>query len=349
MKKRLSYKDAGVSIEEGARLVGLIKPAVKATSRKEVLSGVGGFGALFSARFCGMKDPVLVSSTDGVGTKLMLAFATGRHDTVGVDLVAMSVNDILVNGAEPLFFLDYFATGALDARSAAEVVKGVARGCRQAGCALVGGETAEMPGLYRKGEYDLAGFAVGVVERRKIIDGSKIRPGDAVIGLASSGLHSNGYSLARKVVFERLGLKPEDRPVGFSKDIGSTLLAPTRIYVKPVLKLLAESNVLGMAHITGGGFTENIPRVLPKGTKALIKKGSWPVPKVFGLIQQGGGIDASEMLRTFNCGIGFVLVVRGKDAPGVMKRLKALRERPYLIGEIAKAGAREAPHVEYTD
>ncbi|MDP2689148.1 MAG: phosphoribosylformylglycinamidine cyclo-ligase [Deltaproteobacteria bacterium] len=349
MKKALSYRDAGVDIDEGARLVGLIKPAVKASARNEVLSGIGGFGALFSARFRGLADPVLVSSTDGVGTKLMVAFSTGQHGTVGIDLVAMSVNDILVNGAEPLFFLDYFATGRLDAGSAAEVIKGIARGCREAGCALVGGETAEMPGLYKKGEYDLAGFIVGVVDRKKIIDGSKIRPGDVVIGLASSGLHSNGYSLARKVVFERLGLKPSDRPAGFGKDIGSTLLAPTRIYVKPVLKLIKEFSVLGMAHITGGGFTDNIPRVLPKGTKAVIKKGSWPVPGIFGLIQHGGGIETAEMLRTFNCGVGFVLIVRPKDAQAVMKRLKALKEKPYLIGEIAKATGKEAPYVEYAE
>jgi len=349
MKKKLSYSDAGVNIDEGARLVDLIKPSVKASGRKEVLGGVGGFGALFSARFTGLKDPVLVSSTDGVGTKLMVAFATGRNDTVGVDLVAMSVNDILVNGAEPLFFLDYFATGKLDAASAAEVVKGIARGCKEAGCALVGGETAEMPGLYKKGEYDLAGFAVGVVERKKIIDGRRIKPGDAIIGLASSGLHSNGYSLARKVVFERLGLGLEDRPAGFKKDIGATLLEPTRIYVKPVLDVIRKFDVRGMAHITGGGFTENIPRVLPKGTKAVIKKGSWPVPPIFGLIQQGGSIEPAEMMRTFNCGIGFVMVVKAADAQGVMKRLKALKERPHLIGIVEKSVAKGAGHVEFID
>ncbi len=347
MKKPLSYGSAGVNIDEGARLVELIKPAVRAASRKEVIGGVGGFGALFSARFRRMADPVLVSSTDGVGTKLMVAFMTGRHDTVGVDLVAMSVNDILVNGAEPLFFLDYFATGRLDAEMAAEVVKGVARGCKAAGCALVGGETAEMPGLYKKGEYDLAGFAVGVVDRKKIIDGKRVRPGDVVIGLASSGLHSNGYSLARKVLFERLRLKPGDKPAGFKKDIGSTLLAPTRIYVKPVLGLIRKLPVLGMSHITGGGFTENIPRSLPTGTKAVIEKGSWPVPKIFGLIERGGDVAPAEMIRTFNCGIGFILIVREQDATRALKTLKALGERPYRIGTIAKAGAKEAPRVEY--
>lgn len=345
--KKLTYGSAGVNIDEGMRLVELIKPAVRSSYRKEVLGGIGGFGALFSARFSKLKDPVLVSSTDGVGTKLMVAFMADVHSTVGIDLVAMSVNDILVSGAEPLFFLDYFATGRLDAKKASEVVKGIARGCRTAGCALIGGETAEMPGLYKPLEYDLAGFAVGVVERKKIIDGSRIRPGDRVIGLASSGLHSNGYSLARKVVFDRLGLTVKSVPKGFKDDIGTTLLAPTRIYVKPVLRLLDEFTVLGMAHITGGGFTENIPRVLPRGLKAVIKKGSWPIPKIFGLIQAGGSIDDAEMLRTFNCGVGLVLIVREKDEPAVIKRLKTLRERPYSIGVIAKKGA--GPDVEFTD
>lgn len=344
--KKLTYSDAGVNIDEGLRLVNLIKGPVRASFRKEVLGDIGGFGALFSANFKRLKDPVLVSSTDGVGTKLMVAFMADRHDTVGVDLVAMSVNDILVSGAEPLFFLDYFATGKLDARKAASVVKGIAKGCRMAGCALVGGETAEMPGLYKPGEYDLAGFAVGVVDRKKIIDGRNVKPGDRIIGLASSGLHSNGYSLARKVIFETLGLKADSKPEGFKKDVGSVLLTPTRIYVKPVLKLLEEYNVLAMAHITGGGFTDNIPRVLPKGLKAIIKKNSWPVPPIFALIQKGGSIEDKEMLRTFNCGIGLVLVVRKNDEALVVKRLKELKEKPYTIGEI---GVRKgsAPEVEY--
>lgn len=346
--KKLTYGNAGVNIDEGMRLVDLIKPAVRSSFRKEVLGGIGGFGALFSARFRKLKDPVLVSSTDGVGTKLMVAFMAGAHSTVGIDLVAMSVNDILVAGAEPLFFLDYFATGRLDAKKASEVIKGIVRGCRTAGCALIGGETAEMPGLYRPLEYDLAGFAVGVVERKKIIDGSRIRPGDRVIGLASSGLHSNGYSLARKVIFERLGLTVKSVPKGFKDDMGTVLLTPTRIYVKPVLRLIEEFTVLGMAHITGGGFTENIPRALPKGLKAVIKKGSWPIPKIFGLIQAGGSIDDAEMLRTFNCGVGLVLIVREKDEPAVVKRLIALRERPYSIGVIAGKKGR-GPDVEFTD
>ncbi len=344
--KKLTYSDAGVSIDEGARLVSLIKPGVRKTFRKEVLGDIGGFGALFSARFRGLKDPVLVSSTDGVGTKLMVAFMTDKHSTVGVDLVAMSVNDILVSGAEPLFFLDYFATGKLDAGKAADVVKGISDGCRQAGCALIGGETAEMPGLYKVGEYDLAGFAVGVVERKKIINGARIRPGDRLIGLASSGLHSNGYSLARKVLFDTLGLTVRSVPEGFKTALGPALLAPTRIYVKPVLKLLKKFDVLGMAHITGGGFTDNIPRVLPKGLKAVIKRGSWKVPPIFGLIQKGGSIDDHEMLRTFNCGVGLVLIVRAKDEAAVLKTLKGLKERPYSIGEVSIKKRAEAD-VEY--
>lgn len=343
--KKLTYSDAGVNIDEGMKLVDLIKPAVRSSYRKEVLGDIGGFGALFSGRFKNLKDPVLVSSTDGVGTKLMLAFMADRHDTVGIDLVAMSVNDILVSGAEPLFFLDYFATGKLDAVRAAQVVKGIAKGCKAAGCALIGGETAEMPGLYKPGEYDLAGFAVGVVDRKKAITGSRIKAGDKIIGLASSGLHSNGFSLARKVIFDALGLSVDSTPAGFKDTIGNVLLTPTRIYVKPVLSLLKDFDVLGMAHITGGGFLDNIPRVLPKGVKAIIHRGSWPVPPVFGLIQRGGSIDESEMFRTFNCGIGFIMVVRAKDEEKVLKRLKALKEKAFTIGEVAvKKG--KGPEVE---
>jgi phosphoribosylformylglycinamidine cyclo-ligase len=293
-----------------------------------------------------MKDPVLVSSTDGVGTKLMVAFAADRHDTIGIDLVAMSVNDILVSGAEPLFFLDYFATGRLDAKRGAEVVKGIAKGCTLAGCALIGGETAEMPGLYKPGEYDLAGFAVGVVERKKMVDGSRIRPGDRIIGLASSGLHSNGYSLARKIVFESLGLRMSDRPKGLKTGVGAALLAPTRISVKPVLRLMKNCQVLGMAHITGGGFIENIPRVLPKGTVAIIEKGSWPVPPIFRLIKDGGPVDEAEMFRTFNNGIGLVMVVRARDEARALEHLAALGEKAFAIGEIARG--KGAPRVEFT-
>lgn len=345
--KKLTYRQAGVNIDEGNRMVGLIKPAVRSTYRREVMGDIGGFGGLFSGKFKGLKDPVLVSSTDGVGTKLMAAFMADRHDTVGIDLVAMSVNDILVSGAEPLFFLDYFATGKLDAKRAAAVVKGIAKGCRAAGCALLGGETAEMPGLYGPGEYDLAGFAVGVVDRSKIIDGSKIRPGDKIIGLASSGLHSNGYSLARKIIFEAMKLKINSRPKGFKETIGSVLLTPTRIYVKPVLSLMRDIDILGMAHITGGGFIDNIPRVLPDNVLAVIQRGSWKAPKIFSLLKEGGAVEETEMLRTFNCGIGLVVVVRPKDEAKALKRLKALGERPFSIGRIDKRRAK-SPRVEFT-
>ncbi|CAG1065171.1 phosphoribosylformylglycinamidine cyclo-ligase [uncultured bacterium] len=345
--KKLTYSDAGVNIDEGNRLVGLIKPAVRSSYRKEVLGDIGGFGALFSGRFKGLKDPVLVSSTDGVGTKLVVAFMADRHDTVGVDLVAMSVNDILVSGAEPLFFLDYFATGKLEAAKAAQVVKGIAKGCKDAGCALIGGETAEMPGLYKPGEYDLAGFAVGVVDRKKIIDGSKVKPGDSIIGLPSTGLHSNGYSLARKIVFDVMGLKLSDRPEGLGKSVEEALISPTKIYVKPVLALRKEVDVLGMAHITGGGFTDNIPRVLPKGVKAVIEKGSWPLPPIFSLLKKGGKLEDAEMLRTFNCGIGLVMVVRAKDKDKTLKKLKALKQKAYVVGEIKSRKGSE-PQVEFT-
>ncbi|MBI5237268.1 MAG: phosphoribosylformylglycinamidine cyclo-ligase [Deltaproteobacteria bacterium] len=337
----ITYSKAGVDIDEGARLVKLIKPLAERTSRLEVIAGVGGFGALFSGRFRKYKDPVLVSSTDGVGTKLMLAFMAGEHATIGIDLVAMSVNDLLTSGAEPLFFLDYFATGKLDAGKAADVIRGIANGCRQAGCALVGGETAEMPGFYKDNEYDIAGFAVGVVERKEIIDGTKIRPGDTVIGMSSSGLHSNGYSLARKALFDQMGMKLSSSPKGLTGDLRSTLLKPTRIYVKPVLTVLKKYKVLGMAHITGGGFIDNIPRALPSGTKAIIERGSWPVQGIFKIIQKGGPVKEDEMLRTFNCGIGMVLIVRDKDACPVIKALKAMRIPSYRIGAIVKRKAWE--------
>ena len=344
--KKLTYSDAGVNIDEGNRLVGLIKPAVRSSYRKEVMGDIGGFGALFSGRFKGLKDPVLVSSTDGVGTKLMIAFMADKHDTVGIDLVAMSVNDILVSGAEPLFFLDYFATGKLDAKRAAQVVKGIAKGCKTAGCALLGGETAEMPGLYKPGEYDLAGFTVGVVDRKKIIDGSKIKAGDKIIGLPSTGLHSNGYSLARKIVFDVMNLKMTDRPEGLGQEVGAALISPTKIYVKPVLALGKEVDILGMAHITGGGFTDNIPRVLPKGVKAVVEKGSWPVPPIFSLLKKGGNLEDAEMLRTFNCGIGLIMVVRAKDQEKALKKLKALKQKAFVIGDIKNR--KQEAQVEFT-
>ncbi len=335
----ISYKNAGVDIDEGALLVDLIKPAVRSTQRTGVIGGIGGFGGLFSARFKGLNDPVLVSATDGVGTKLKIAFMADRHDTVGIDLVAMSVNDILVSGAEPLFFLDYLATGKLSAKKHSEVVKGVARGCKESGCALLGGETAEMPGMYGSGEYDLAGFAVGVVDKKAIIDHKRVKAGDHLIGLASSGLHSNGFSLARSVLFDRMGLKVTDKVKGLgSRNLSQVLLAPTRLYVKPVLKLLKKIRPSAMVHVTGGGFQENISRVLPKGLKASVELGSWPVPNIFKIIQKGGPVEESEMLRTFNCGIGYIIIVKPKDVDSTLKSLKAEKVRAFDIGKIEKAG-----------
>jgi phosphoribosylformylglycinamidine cyclo-ligase len=329
MSKGLSYRDAGVDIDEGDALVEAIKPFARRTLRPEVLAGIGGFGAL-----CELpkkyRQPVLVSGTDGVGTKLKLAFALGRHDTVGIDLVAMSVNDVLVQGAEPLFFLDYFACGRLETRIAAEVIKGIARGCELAGCALLGGETAEMPGMYPQGEYDLAGFCVGVVEKERIIDGRAIAPGDAVLGLASSGPHSNGYSLIRKIL-ERA--KPE-----------FDLLEPTRIYVKPILKLLESVPVKGLAHITGGGITGNVPRALPENTVARIRKDSWPRPPVFQWLQRTGNVAEDEMFRVFNCGIGMVLVLSKDHVKQAAEVLRAAGETVYEIGTIEE-GSGEAQAV----
>ena len=329
MSKATSYRDAGVDIDAGDALVEAIRPFAKRTLRPEVLAGIGGFGAL-----CELprkyRHPVLVSGTDGVGTKLKLAFSLGRHDTVGIDLVAMSVNDVLVQGAEPLFFLDYFACGKLDVAVAADVVKGIARGCELAGCALIGGETAEMPGMYPPGEYDLAGFCVGVVERGRILDGRAIGPGDALLGLASSGAHSNGYSLIRRIL-ERGGRPPVD------------LLEPTRIYVKPVLSLLERVPVKGLAHITGGGITGNVPRILPEGTRAVIRKAGWPRPELFAWLQREGNVAEDEMFRVFNCGIGMVVVVAAQDAARAGAELRAAGETVYEIGAIeAGAGPVEA-------
>jgi phosphoribosylformylglycinamidine cyclo-ligase len=326
-KKPITYRDAGVDIDAGDALVEAIKPFAKRTLRPEVLAGIGGFGALFevSRKF---REPVLVSGTDGVGTKLKLAFQLGVHDTVGIDLVAMSVNDILTQGAEPLFFLDYFACGRLDVAVATEVVKGIARGCEFAGCALIGGETAEMPGMYAEGEYDLAGFAVGVVEKSAIVDGRDIVPGDAVLGLASSGAHSNGYSLIRKIL-ERA--KPPR---------GIDLLEPTRIYVKPLLALMRQLRVKGMAHITGGGLIGNVPRILPEKTRAVIEKASWPRPAVFEWLQREGKVAEAEMQRVFNCGVGMAVVVAAGDADAAVRALSGAGETVFRIGRIeARKGA----------
>lgn len=330
--EKLTYKSAGVDIDAGNRFVEKIRPHVKSTFRPEVLTDIGGFGGLF--RLGSYKDPVLVSGTDGVGTKLRVAFMADRHDTVGIDLVAMSVNDILVTGAEPLFFLDYFATGRLDPERQAAVVAGIAEGCRQAGCALIGGETAEMPGFYEPGEYDLAGFAVGVVERDRIIDGSGIKPGDRLVGFASSGLHSNGYSLARKVFFEAAGLKINDAAPELGMTAADALLTPTRIYVKNVLALMKDFTIKGMAHITGGGITENLPRVFPDGCRARIDKSSWKPLSLFGFIKKHGNVDEDEMFRDFNMGIGLIAVVGAEQAEAFVKAAEGLGEKADLIGEV---------------
>jgi phosphoribosylformylglycinamidine cyclo-ligase len=343
LQRRITYKSAGVDIDAGNRFVDLIRPLVRRTFRPEVVTDIGGFGGLFSFNARNYRDPVLVSSTDGVGTKLKVAFMTGKHDTVGIDLVAMCVNDVVVQGAEPLFLLDYLATGKLSLGVSAQIIKGIARGCREAGCALIGGETAEMPSFYREGEYDLAGFTVGVVERKSVIDGSSIRAGDRLIGIGSSGLHSNGYSLARKILFERLRLKAHSRVPGISRAVGEELLVPTRIYVKPILQILKQFPVRGIAHITGGGITDNLPRVTPKGCKAVILKGSWPVPPIFQVMQEAGRVSEEEMLRTFNNGIGMILAVPPKEADKVLGSLKSLKEKAYPIGEILGAKKNERP------
>ena len=331
MSQSLSYRDAGVDINAGDSLVERIKPFAKRTMRPEVLGDLGGFGALveISQKY---RHPVLVSGTDGVGTKLKLAFEWDQHDTVGIDLVAMSVNDILVQGAEPLFFLDYFACGKLDVERAAAVIKGIAAGCEQSGCALIGGETAEMPGMYPDGEYDLAGFAVGVVEKEQVINGRSIVAGDVVLGLASNGIHSNGYSLVRKII-ERA--QPElDAEFNQGKTLRQAIIAPTRLYVKPILEALKQFTIKGMAHITGGGISENVPRILPENTVAAIDSQSWPLPKLFQWLQQAGNVETQEMYRTFNCSIGMVLVVSPEDADVIQKFLQQQGETVYQIGRI---------------
>jgi len=336
-KKPITYRDAGVDIDAGDALVEAIKPFARRTLRPEVLAGIGGFGALaeIPEKY---REPVLVSGTDGVGTKLKLAFQLDRHDTVGIDLVAMSVNDILTQGAEPLFFLDYFACGKLDVAVATEVVKGIARGCELAGCALIGGETAEMPGMYAAGEYDLAGFAVGVVEKSEIIDGNDIAAGDVILGLAASGAHSNGYSLIRGIL-ERT--KPDLRTDFHGRPLGDVLLEPTRIYVKPLLALMRQMRVKGMAHITGGGLVENVPRVLPATVKAVIARSSWKMPLLFQWLQREGKVADEEMLRVFNCGIGMVIVVAAEDADAATRTLTSGGETVFRIGSIEARGPAE--------
>lgn len=340
-KTSISYRDAGVDIEAGDALVEQIKPFAKRTMRPEVLGGIGGFGSLFAVpqKF---KEPILVSGTDGVGTKLKLAFELNKHDTVGIDLVAMSVNDILVQGAEPLFFLDYFACGKLEVGVAAQVIKGIAEGCEQSGCALVGGETAEMPGMYPAGEYDLAGFAVGCADKSKLIDGTTIAAGDVVLGLASSGAHSNGYSLIRKLI-EKSGIDFESDFHG--RKFKDVVMEPTRIYVKSLLKLIEALPVKGMAHITGGGITENIPRVLPAGLTAEIRADGWQLPPLFQWLQAQGNIVPSELYKTFNCGIGMAVIVAKEHVTQAKRLLEASGETVFEIGHIRAQNAGEAPTV----
>ena len=332
--ENMTYSQAGVDITNGNKAVDMIKPIVKSTFRPEVVTDLGGFGGLFALNKDKYEEPILISGTDGVGTKLKVAFDTGVHNTIGIDAVAMCVNDVLVNGAEPLFFLDYLAVGKLEPEQVAQVVEGVAEGCRQAGCALIGGETAEMPGFYTPGEYDVAGFTVGIVDKKKMIDGSTIKEGDVVLGLPSSGLHSNGYYLARKVMFEKAGYKPEDKVELLGATVGEAMLKPTRIYVKTVLGMLEKAEVKGMAHITGGGFLENIPRVLPDDVDVIIEEGSWPVPPIFSLIESIGNIEKKEMYRTFNMGIGYVIITDQANAMKICDYMSEIKEEVYLIGMV---------------
>jgi phosphoribosylformylglycinamidine cyclo-ligase len=335
-EKQDAYAKAGVNIDAGNRLVEAIKPLAKATARTGAEAGLGGFGALFDLKATGYKDPILVSTTDGVGTKLKVAIESGKHDTIGIDLVAMCVNDLVVAGAEPLFFLDYFATGALDVEVARSVVSGIAEGCKQSGCALVGGETAEMPGMYSSKDYDLAGFAVGAVERGQTLPRNDIAEGDIVLGLGSNGVHSNGFSLVRQVVEQENLSYADTAPFDPSRTLAEALLEPTRLYVKPMLAAIKTGKVKAMAHITGGGLLENIPRVLPNGIGVWISTNSWPVPPVFKWLAQKSGAPSTEMARTFNCGIGMIVIVTAEDAEAISKILGDAGEKVYRIGEVEK-------------
>jgi phosphoribosylformylglycinamidine cyclo-ligase len=331
---QLTYKDAGVDIEEGALAVEKMKSYVKETFTKGVLGGLGGFGGMFELDLTGYTKPVLVSGTDGVGTKLKISILKDQHDTVGIDLVAMCVNDILVQGAKPLFFLDYIATGKLESDKIADLVKGIAEGCKQSGAALIGGETAEMPGFYSADEYDMAGFTVGIVEKDKIIDGSTITPGDVMIGLPSTGVHSNGYSLVRKLFFDKLQLKINDHVEALGCTVGEALITPTKIYVNSVLSVLEEIAVKGMVHVTGGGFIENIPRILPEHLGVNVNLGSWPELDLYKFIQSEGNIETVEMYKTFNMGIGFIMFVNKDDVDNTLSLIESLDEKAYVIGEV---------------
>ena len=338
--ERMTYRDAGVDIDAGNESVSLIKDAVRATYRSEVMGDLGGFGGLFALNTKDYKEPVLVSGTDGVGTKLRLAFLLNKHDTIGQDAVAMCVNDILVQGAEPLFFLDYLAVGKLEPIQVAEIVTGVARACNESGCALIGGETAEMAGFYPIGEYDIAGFSVGVAERSKLITPARVKAGDVLLGLPSSGVHSNGYSLVRKIVFERKGFKGDEYIEKLGQTIGEELLTPTRLYPRICLPLIREFDIHGMVHITGGGFYENIPRALPDHMGAEVNGAAWTIPPVFRLLQEWGNVDWTEMYRTFNMGIGMVLIVSSDEADRITAQLNAQNETVYHIGHVTE-GAHE--------
>lgn len=344
--KKWSYKDAGVDIEKGDAFVQSIKSMVESTFRPEVLTKIGGFAGCLSLNLERYKKPILVSSTDGVGTKLKIAFAMDRHDTVGIDLVAMCVNDIVVSGAKPLFLLDYLATSKLDLEKSTKVISGIVKGCVEAECSLIGGETAEMPGFYKRGEYDLAGFAVGIVEDSQVIDGSAVTVGDKLIGIASSGLHSNGYSLVRRLLLDRLKMDLGTRVEEIGEVLGEELLRPTRIYVKAVLNLARDFNIVGIAHITGGGITGNLPRILPRGCKAMIQKGTWDVPPIFSFLKEKGNISEEEMLRTFNNGIGMILVVRSKEVDDISARLRSFGERAFVIGEVGRTD-KEQEKIEF--
>lgn len=335
-KNKLTYSDSGVNIEEGTKAVNLMKGYVQKTFTKNVLCDLGGFGGLFQLDINNYKNPVLVSGTDGVGTKLKLAFMMDKHDTVGRDLVAMCVNDILCQGAKPLFFLDYVATGKLEAEKVSDIVKGISDGCLEAECALIGGETAEMPGFYSDGEYDMAGFTVGIVDRDKIIDGSNIKEGNILIGIASSGIHSNGYSLVRKLFFDKLGYGVDKYIDELEETIGESLLRPTKIYVNSALKVLENFRVNGMCHITGGGFIENVPRVIPNNLGVEIDLGSWDIPEIFKLMANLGDIEENEMFRTFNMGIGYIFVVDEKDSEDIISLLESTGEKAYRIGTVVK-------------
>lgn len=343
-----TYKDAGVNIDTANAFVDRIKPLIKTTARKEVISGIGGFGGLFRFDAAKMKNPILVSSTDGVGTKLKIAHLMDKHDTIGIDLVAMSVNDVIVQGAEPLFFLDYISTGKIELEKSVQIVDGIVQGCKQSGCTLLGGETAEMPGFYQPGEYDLAGFCVGVVEQDKLIDGSTISINDRVIGIASSGLHSNGFSLARQVLLKKGKLSMNDSVPGLSRTIGLELLEPTRIYVKSLLNIFKNFNIKGLVHVTGGGFYDNIPRIIPEVCRCVITSNSWVIPPIFSIIQDIGHVEEKEMYRVFNMGIGMMMIVPEKESQEIIDRLKAMGENAYLIGVIEKKEENQAS-VCFTD